>query len=316
MTQDADRSRLDDAARAAWLYFVAGNTQDEIARKLNVSRPTAQRLVSLAVSERLITFRLEHPIAACMQLAAQLTQRFGLVHCDVVPTDPLSDSATLGIAEAAATFLEARLKSEKPVTLALGTGRSMRAAVDHVPPMKCPHHQIVSLVGNITPDGSASFYDVLSKLADLTQARHFPMPLPVVASTEAERAKLVELDAVQRVHRLAGRADITVVGVGQIDMSAPMFVDGFISRDELLDLMRLGAVGEISSWAYDASGRIIEGGVNARITSVPHTAPARGVKVGVAMGAVKVAAIRGALEGRLLNGLITNEATAAALLQG
>ena len=48
---DNDSSRLDDAARAGWLYYVAGNTQDEIARKLGVSRQSAQRLVSLAVSE-------------------------------------------------------------------------------------------------------------------------------------------------------------------------------------------------------------------------------------------------------------------------
>ena len=55
-------TRLDDAARAGWLYYVAGNTQDEIAHKLGVSRQTAQRLVAMAVSERLVKVRLDHPI--------------------------------------------------------------------------------------------------------------------------------------------------------------------------------------------------------------------------------------------------------------
>ena len=54
---DSDGLRLDEAARAGWLYYVAGNTQDEIARKLGISRQAAQRLVSLAISERLI----KHP---------------------------------------------------------------------------------------------------------------------------------------------------------------------------------------------------------------------------------------------------------------
>ena len=76
-TIEADSSRLDDAARAGWLYYVAGNTQDEIAQKLGVSRQTAQRLVSMAVSEQLIKVRLDHPIAHCMELAARLTERFG-----------------------------------------------------------------------------------------------------------------------------------------------------------------------------------------------------------------------------------------------
>jgi len=59
-------SRHDEAARAGWLYYVGGNTQDQIAAKLGVSRQTAQRLVSLAVSEGLIKVRLDHPISNCM----------------------------------------------------------------------------------------------------------------------------------------------------------------------------------------------------------------------------------------------------------
>ncbi|GAA0000174.1 hypothetical protein BRDID11002_01740 [Bradyrhizobium diazoefficiens] len=32
MAAENDKSRLDDAARAGWLYFIAGHTQDEIAK--------------------------------------------------------------------------------------------------------------------------------------------------------------------------------------------------------------------------------------------------------------------------------------------
>ena len=97
--------RLDDAARAGWLYYVAGNTQDEIAAKLRISRQSAQRLVSLAVSEGLVKVRLDHPLAECLELAVRLRERFGLQLCEVVPTDPTSESSTLGIAEAAAAIM-------------------------------------------------------------------------------------------------------------------------------------------------------------------------------------------------------------------
>src|ERR1700736_684416 len=65
---DNEKSRLDEAARAGWLYFIAGHKHDEIAKMLQVSRASAQRLVSLCLAERLITLRLEHPIAACMEV--------------------------------------------------------------------------------------------------------------------------------------------------------------------------------------------------------------------------------------------------------
>src|ERR1700686_3925580 len=129
---DSEKSRLDEAARAGWLYFIAGHTQDEIAKMLQVSRASAQRLVSLCLSERLITFRLEHPIAACMELAVRLAERFSLRTCEVVPTDPPSPVAVAGIAERAANLLESMLRVERPSIIAIGTGRAMRAAVEQV----------------------------------------------------------------------------------------------------------------------------------------------------------------------------------------
>ncbi|MDF2998130.1 MAG: transcriptional regulator, DeoR family [Xanthobacteraceae bacterium] len=314
VASDTEPSRLDAAARAGWLYFIAGNTQDEIARKLNVSRATAQRLVSLCLAERLITFRLEHPIAACMELATRMKEVFGLRYCEVVPSDPAAPHALTGIAERAAALLESVLGSDKPAIIAIGTGRAMRAAVEQVRSMDCPNHQLVSLVGNISPDGSASFFDSVARLADITKARHYPMPLPVFVSSAAERDQLLRIHSVARIRAIAEKADLRLMGIGQIDQGAQLHVDGFISREELLELMRLGAVGELTGWAYDAGGRIIDGGSNERVTSVPHRVPAETLAVGAAIGAGKVPAIRAALSGGALNGFITDEATAKALL--
>jgi DNA-binding transcriptional regulator LsrR (DeoR family) len=311
---DSEKSRLEDAARAGWLYFIAGRTQDEIARLLKVSRASAQRLVSLCLSERLITFRLEHPIAACMELAVRLADRFSLRTCEVVPTDPPSPVAVAGIAERAANLLESMLRVERPSIIAIGTGRAMRAAVEQVRPMDCPDHQLVSLVGNISPDGSATFFDTVARLADLTKARHYPMPLPLLMSSEAGREHMLKIGPVRRVHALAAKADLRLVGVGQMGKQAQVHVDGFISREELLELMRLGAVGELTGWAFDAAGRIINGGTNRRLTSIPHPVPAAALTVAAAVGPAKVPAILAALKGRLINGLITDEATAKALL--
>ena len=315
MDAKVDKSRLDDAARAGWLYFVAGNTQDEIAQKLNVSRPTAQRLVSLALSERLITFRLDHPIAACMEIAAQLTKRFDLLYCDVVPSDPASDSAVLGIAESAAGFLEQRLGAKDPIIVAIGTGRTLRAAVELMPRMICHQHKLVSLVGHISMEGSASFFDVLARLSELSQAPHYPMPLPVIVRVPEEREQLQRLEPVLRVLDLARRADITLVGIGRMDEQAQLHADGFMSAAELDEIQRLGAVGEVTGWAFDVAGRIIRGGANDRVTSAPREVPPSRLVVGVAQGIGKILPIRAALRGKIVNGLITNETTAHSILE-
>jgi len=311
---DNEASRLDEAARAGWLYYIAGNTQDEIAVKLGVSRQTAQRLVSLAVSQRLIKVRLDHPIAKCLDLSHRLIDRYQLQLCEVVPADPASPSTTLGVAEAMAAELERRLSSQHPIIVAMGSGRTLRAAVEQLPPMECPQHKIVSLVGNIAPDGSASFYDVIMRIADAVKAPHYPMPLPVIASTTHEKAFFLSQKSVTSVVDLAKQADVTFVGVGQLGDSAPLVQDGFITAAEMRALMKAGAVGEIVGWAFDANGRLIEGLTNDRVASVPLDQPAARLVIAVAMGVFKAKALKAALVGRFITGLITNESTAELLL--
>jgi len=312
--QDQGGRRLDDAARAGWLYYVAGNNQEEIARKLNVSRQTAQRLVSLSVSEGLIKVRLDHPIGRCMELAEKLRQRFALDLVEVVPSDPESSSTVIGVAQAAAAEIERRLRSSSPIVMAIGTGRTLKAAIEQLPPMEASQHKIVSLTGNIAPDGSASYYNVIFNMADTVQARMFPMPLPVIASSPEEREMLLSQPMVKETLALAARADITFVGIGDLGPDAPLYLDGFITESELKALQKAGAVGEIVGWAFDAQGRMIEGLTNDRVASAPMPSRERSLVVALAMGEKKLPGTVAALNRRLVNGLMTDERTATKLL--
>ncbi|SDE02335.1 sugar-binding transcriptional regulator [Limimaricola pyoseonensis] len=310
-----ETTRLDDAARAGWLYYVAGNTQDEIAKKLGVSRQSAQRLVSLAVSEKLIKVRLDHPIARCMDLSGALRERFGLSLTEVVPTDPTAPELLTGMAIAAAAELERVLKSPEEKIVALGTGRALRACVEQLPRMDCPHHRIVSLLGNMTSDGSATPYNAVIRMAERVGARHYPYPLPVLVRDPDELQLMLRQEAVRNTLDLCARADLTLVGIGQLDPTAPMLLDGFIEADDLSRLVAEGAAGEITSWIYDSEGRVMECDHNSRVASAPLPRPPKRPVVGLAVGPAKVGAIRAALTGRLVNGLITDEATAEKLLR-
>jgi DNA-binding transcriptional regulator LsrR (DeoR family) len=307
-------TRLDDAARAGWLYYVAGNTQDEIARKLGVSRQTAQRLVAMAVAERLVKVRIDHPIGRCMDLAQALTDRFGLRLAQVAPSDPDAPDLLTGVAIAAAAELERVLKDDAPRIIALGTGRALKATVEQLPSMSCPQHKIVSLLGNMNFDGSATAYNATIRMADRVGAPHYPYPLPVLAQDARELAVLHGQAPVRATIALCAEADLTLVGIGQMDLTAPLVVDGFMSAAERDELQVAGAVGEITSWVYDADGHLIDCAFNSRVASAPLPRAADRMVVAVALGEAKVPAIRAALRGHLVNGLITNEATAERLL--
>lgn len=304
---------LDAAARAGWLYYVGGLTQDQIADQMGISRQRAQRLVSRAMQEGLVRVRLEHPIAACLELEARLRDRYELADVRVAPT--LGNHVARTIGPVAAAVFDRVLAREDTHVVGLGIGRALAAMAPEVTARARPDQSLVSLIGNIADDGSASQFAIIMTLASRLGAPHYPMPAPVIVSSAEERRALLTLRALRSVRALGQRADATFVGVGQMGSHAPLLAEGFVTAADLEKLERRGAVGEITGHVFDADGAYIETALNDRLTSIRIEPGSPRLAVGVAGGAAKVAALRAALKGRLLNVLVTDEATAAALLE-
>ncbi|MBC7479576.1 MAG: sugar-binding transcriptional regulator [Pseudorhodobacter sp.] len=311
---DNEPSLHDEAARAGWLYYVGGMTQDQIATELGVSRQRAQRLVSRAMAEGLIQVRLNHEIGACLELEAALTDRFKLLRCRVAPSLGPGVDPSRATAPAAAAELERVLRMPDSKVIAFGTGRALRAMAEQFSPAEARPHRIVSLLGNIAPDGSATLYDVISRIAEKLDAPYYPMPVPVISDTPEERAFFMALRPVRTVYDLAKRADVTFVGVGQMGPDAPLALDGFVSPDVLAELQEQGAAGEIVSWVYDERGHYIDSPRNALVGGVQVARNQTQLVIAVAAGPRKVRAIHAALTGSIINGLVTDDTTARAIL--
>ena len=88
---------------------------------------------------------------------------------------------------------------------------------------------MVSLTGNVGPDGSAAYYNVIFSMAEAVEARHFPMPLPVFVASPEERALMHGQSLIRSTLALAAAADVAFVGIGEMDDEAPLYVDRFLT---------------------------------------------------------------------------------------
>lgn len=300
--------KLDQAAKAAWLSYVAGCTQDEIAQQMGVSRQTAQRLVSQALAAGIVRVRIDHPLARGLELGRRMRDRFGLQLCEVVPTE----AGLPGMGMAVAALIERELSRPEPITMAIGTGRTLHAGVGQLNRIDCPQHRIVSLTGNIAPDGSTAYYNVLFSMSVFVTARCFPLTVPVIAATVEEREALQRQPGNARVIEMARDADIALVGIGSLGADAPLLKDRFLDEAEMAALVAAGGVGEIVGRAYDRDGAYLPS--DGRVASAHLPARPGALVVGASFGPSKYQAVSGALRGRMLGGLITDEDTAEWLL--
>src|SRR5205807_3912433 len=143
---------------------------------------------------------------------------------------------------------------------------------------------------------------------------------------ERERRRLLRDPEIRTIFEAAQAVEIALVGIGVIAEQTP----GFCSLAEsygvsVKRLRQLGVVGEINYQPFDAEGRIVDRPelqvLMHRILSVEGSRlqtlsrrPDRHV-VAVAGGRAKLDAVRGALAGRLMNVLVTDEDLAGALLR-
>ncbi|HEY0210863.1 sugar-binding transcriptional regulator [Acerihabitans sp.] len=309
--------KLDQAARAAWMYYVAGKTQHEIADVLGVSRQAAQRLVALASENGLVRVNITHPVAECTALSQRLARCFGLSVCLVVPSAGMdTDSINSMIAVAGAEVMTQFLEEPQPRTIAVGSGRALRATINEMAAIDRPQHSCVSLIGAIASDGSCTRYDVPLWMAEKTQGKYFILPAPLFADNLTDK----ELWCNHRIYRMvtdkAAQADVTFIGIGQMNYLCPLHKDGFITTEEVNRLTQAGVVAEIIGHFIGENGQPVASEMDARLTSVAiQTRPDKPV-IAFAGGREKFQAIQAVLSGGWINGLVTDEDTAVKLLAG
>lgn len=303
------------ACRAAWLSYVGGYTQEDIAGRLGVSRVKVNRLIALAHRQGLIRVFVEGTAAECVALEDRIARTFGLRFCTVAPDLGDTELPLPALAAAGAHYLMGVLERPGIRVVGVGHGRTLAALIDRLPRVPRADLVFVSLLGSLTRSAAANPFDVIHRLAGKVGGESYFLPVPFFADSVEDKAVLLAQSSVRTVFDLARQADLVVVGIGELKAQAHLLQTGMITKAEFTELERAGAVGEVLGQFFDRHGRSVEADINRRALGV---APAdlRGKEVvAIAGGRGKARAIAAVLESGLLTGLVTDEATARRLVE-
>ncbi|MDX1607426.1 MAG: sugar-binding domain-containing protein, partial [Candidatus Competibacterales bacterium] len=267
MTTSEDREL---AIRAAWLSYVAGRNQADIAGQLGVSRVKVHRLIAQAHDQGLVKVRIEHELSELVELEERLRCRFALDVCIVVPSlGPAPhqgdhDPGLVALGTAGARLLERRLAAAQPLTVGLGAGRTLAAMIEQIRPADHARHRFVALNGSLTRHSSANPYDAIHRMVERTRSDGYYLPVPYIADTLDDKAVFTAQKLVQDVLALARCSDLCLVGIGQCSPDSFLKTHGLITDREFAELRAAGAVGDVISRFFDAEGRLVDSEVNQR----------------------------------------------------
>lgn len=312
-----DEMRL--MARVARMYYERNMSQAAIAKHLRLSQATVSRLFSRAKEEGIIRITVSIPKGIYTDLEEKLIDHFKLREAIVVDSIRDDDESviTRELGAAAGYYLESVIKPKDVIGLSSWSS-TLLSLVDSLHPVaRKADVRVLQILGGVgNPSAEAHANRLTGRFADLVGGTAVFLPAPGIVGSEGALKVLLDDPYVQQAMRLFDQVTLALVGIGTVQPSSLLAASGNIfSEQEQRLLQNYNAVGDILLRFYDREGKSVKTFMDKRVVSM-SLEQLRNVDraIGVAGGRRKFDAIRGALNGRWINVLITDRFTAERLV--
>jgi len=308
-----ENPRRELTIRAAWLYHERRFNQQAVADRLGVSRSTVSRLLADAESEGIVRVVVTESLPESARLAEGLIEKYGL------------DGATVELAlegetamDAAATAMARRLEhmvAAGSSTIAAGWGRTLGKSAQVTRNRHTSGVTIVDAFGHTTMSDIAPAVEVTNTLGMKFGAKVMHIPSPGFASSAEVAANFYDSEPVATALDRARGADMIMVSVGVIGPDSLLVNAGYLTNEEMDQVVAAGGVGEVFGLYYDAEGEAVMPDVLHPVSLTLEDLRASKRVIAAAGGPQKKAAVQGAIAADVIDELAIDDSLANALLE-
>lgn len=302
--------------RAAELYYEENQTQDEIGVILRITRWKVGRLLAQAKANGFIRIEIVHPRARRLPIERRLREATSLTDVIVVSSAGVSSDEELQsrTAQAAADYLTGLRPI--PRTLGISWGRTLHDVSLNLKPGWAPGVNVVQINGGVSLNqrtGTAAATAVT--IAQKANGSATLLPSPAIFERR-ETKRAIESDrTVAAVLDLGANAAAYLYSAGQADENSALVDSGYLTVDQITELVRKGAVGDIVGRYIDKNGRIVDPELDERTVGIQLEQLRRAqTAIAVIAGHAKHEIARAVVGSGLCTVLVTDEDTAHALL--
>ncbi|WP_147440255.1 sugar-binding transcriptional regulator [Notoacmeibacter ruber] len=307
----------DQVRDVAWMHYVAGLTQAEIAKRRGLSRMKVHRLVQAALDQGIVRIFVNQVSSDCVELETKLMKRYGLSSCIVAPDTGLTHSmaGTMPVvASAGAFYLYGRLENTEPKIIGIGSGRTMAEVVRQLPSIRRPKVEFISTTGDFAALSAANPFEVINILMEKTGGGGYAFTAPLIVDTPEDRELFLRQRSVCKSREKLAEADFIFAGIGHIGPGSFFSSFGLLTEAEMAELNGQGAVADLVGNPIDEEGRFVENGIASRMLGLQRSVLRESETIVICSGTEKWRAARSALRSGCLNGFITSQSLAKRLL--
>ncbi|MDF2671836.1 MAG: transcriptional regulatory protein [Clostridiales bacterium] len=307
-----DVNTRNEYTKVAYYYYKLGMTQDDIAKKLSMSRQRVNRILKKCLETGIVKIVIQEYEHQNVELEIQLESLLELN--EIIIVNNTDGDINEAIGTAASSYLE-RIIKDKDI-IGFSRGRALSSLVNNLQPIERKDLTVTQLVGGLNAEEAhINSDDIVRHSSEVLHAKPCFMYAPIILENKELRDSLMKESFFSRVYDTMKACTIALVGIGDMSNNSAFVHRKYISKSEYDILQSNNSVGEICTHYFDVKGKIIESGINDRVLAIDINSYKRiPLRIGVGGGSEKLSAIIGAARGSLINVLITDLETAHAIL--
>lgn len=308
--------------KIAKYYYVDGLTQEEIAKRMSLSRQKVGRLIQKLIPEGIVKISIDDSLDTYLDLEQSLEQKFNLKEVVIASTQESNHLTLDAIGKAGAQYLDRVIKPNSNIGIAWG--RTLTYVSQHIVKERTNlNASIVQLAGGVFPYGHFFNGELSRQSGEITRdislklgAKPYLMNNPLIVDNAEAKKILIQESTVSSVLKKAEACDIAMLSIASLGKSVSPFVEGVLGNEELKYLTDKKAVGNFLFHYFDIEGKIIDAPFYERLICADLEALKKiPLKVCISGTREKINAIYGGILGGFVDVLITDSDTAIALMK-
>lgn len=315
MANNSEREEI--LAFVAEKYYLEDKRQTDIAEMIGLTRSAVSRMLTEAREKGIVEIVVHHPFRYDRELEEKLKRQLGLKHVSVVEVAKQTNYEDLRkqLGKAGARLLKKLIEPGYQIGIAWGT--TVQATIEAVEKTPISGTKVVQLVGVLgSTRHSYSAQTLVERLAYRIGGEGVYLYTPFIVENETTATSLLKDPSVEAAIAVGRQCDIALMGIGTTKPEfCSLYKGNHITKSELDTIRSASAVGDVCALYYEIDGSLAQVDfhqrrIGASAADLQHIE----TRLAVAGKLEKSEAILGAIKGKFINALVTDNQTAKRVL--
>jgi deoxyribonucleoside regulator len=312
-----DIKKIDLLVSISRLYYENNYSQQMIAEKTGLSRPYVSKLIAEARECGIVEIKINDPNEAETQMELEIKEKFNLQKVIIIPSPNDSGEKLLErLSIAASRYLNTIVKDNDIIGVSWGATLYTCSKI-FKPVDEFKNITIVQLCGALSMlEKNIYASEIPVNFAAAFKGMPYMLPLPAVVDNLQVKNAIVSDKNISNILEIGKKSNIVVFSVGPFGHNSTLPRAGYLTSEEVTEMVNKGAVGDFFSRIINIKGEICDKELNDRTIGIDlDEVVKKDYRILIAGGTNKAKCIYGTISGGYPNILITDENTAMEILK-